>query len=83
MTREQVLLIIEEEQLKNYNIGEERYGKENEVGIRKENGFWKVYATDERASIVMGSESIFENESDAWENFVKRLRADKVLRGIS
>lgn len=79
MTKEQALEIITNEQLTNYNMGEGRYYRENEVGICKEDGLWKVYATDERASIVTGSESIFENENAAWDNFVKRLRADKVL----
>ena len=79
MTKEQALRIIENELLKNYSIGEERYHRENEVGICIEKGLWRVYATDERASIVTGSESIFENESAAWDNFIERLRADKVL----
>lgn len=79
MTKEQALIIIKNEQLKNYNMGEGRSHRENEVGIHRENGLWKVYATDERASIISGSESTFETESVAWDNFVKRLRADKVL----
>lgn len=79
MTREQVISIIEKEQLRNFNMDEERYNKENEVSICRENGFWKVYATDERASPIIGSEIVFDNESDAWENFLKRLRADKIL----
>jgi len=77
MTKEQALRIIENEQLKNYSLGEERYHRENELGICKEKGLWKVYATDERASIVTGSEVVFENESDAFDNFIKRLRAAK------
>ena len=79
MTKEQALRIIDNEQLKNYNMGEERYHRENEVGICKKKGLWEVYATDERASVVTGSESVFESESAAWENFIERLRADKML----
>ncbi len=79
MTKEQALRIIANEQLKNYNMGEGRYHRENEVGICREKGFWKVYATDERASIVTGSESVYEDENAAWDNFIERLRADKVL----
>ena len=79
MNKEQALRIIANEQLKNYNMGEERYHRENEVGICREKGLWKVYATDERASIVTGSESVFTNENAAWDNFIERLRADKVL----
>jgi hypothetical protein len=56
---------------------EVRPHRENEVGICEEKGLWKVYATDERASIFTGSEVIFENESDALDNFIKRLRAAK------
>lgn len=79
MTKEQALRIIKNEQLKNYNMGDGRLYRENEVGICKKQGLWIVYATDERASIVTGSESLFESESAAWENFIERLRADKVL----
>ena len=82
MTKEQALKIIEKEQLKHYNADEGRHHKENEVGICREKGGWKVYVTDERASIITGSESVFENENAAWENFVKRLRADKMLREL-
>lgn len=82
MTKEQALSIIQNEQLKNYNIEEERNNQENEVGICEEKGLWKIYATDERASIITGSESIFKNESAAWDNFIERLRADKVLREL-
>jgi uncharacterized protein YaiE (UPF0345 family) len=81
MTKEEAIKIIKKEQLKNYNIYGKQYN-ENEVGICQENGYWIVYATDERASIVTGSKKIFNNESDAWENFIKRLKADKVLREI-
>lgn len=79
MTKEQAFRIIANEQLKNYNMGEGRYHRENEVGICREKGLWKVYATDERASIVTGSESVYEDENAAWDNFIERLRADKVL----
>lgn len=79
MTKEQALGIINKENLRHYNINEERYNKADEIGICQKNGHWIVYATDERASIVTGSEAAFKNESDAWDNFVMRLRADKEL----
>ncbi len=79
MTKEQALEIIDNEDLQHFNIGEDRYFYENEVCIYKQNGYWRVFTTDERASIVTGSERLFEEESDAWESFIKRLRADKVL----
>ncbi|GKX30766.1 hypothetical protein SH1V18_32460 [Vallitalea longa] len=80
MTREDVIRIIKDENLDNYNLNEDRYNRENEVGIRSENGYWTVYATDERASKVTGSEKKFEHEEQALDNFIKRLRASKVLR---
>lgn len=80
MTREDVLKIIKEEQLVGYNLFEDRYHNENELVIMKNEGCWIVYATDERASKVTGSEKIFYNEAEALENLVKRLRADKRLR---
>lgn len=82
MTREEAIRIIIEEKLKNYNLNKDRNNKENEVVIKSENDAWIVYATDERASIVTGSKKIFENEDQALENLIKRLRADKVLREL-
>lgn len=80
MTRNDVLKIIKEEDLHYYNFYENRYNKEDEVGIKSENGYWVVYATDERASAVTGSEKRFDDEEKALENFVKRLRASEFLR---
>lgn len=80
MTRNDVLKIIKEEDLRDYNFYENRFNKENEVGIKLENGYWIVYATDERASTVTGSEKRFDDEEKALENFVKRLRASDFLR---
>ena len=51
MTKEQVILMFEEEQIKNLIIGEELYNKENGMGICNDNGCWKVYSTDERICI--------------------------------
>lgn len=80
MTKEDIIKIIKKENLKHYNMNEDRYNKVDEVGIQKKNGLWIVYATDERASTVTGSETIFENESDALENFIKRLRIINKLK---
>ncbi len=82
MTREEAIKCIEKEELIGYNFFEERYNKENEVVIKEDNGVWIVYATDERASKVTGSEKIFETEKEALENLIKRLRADKILREL-
>lgn len=82
MTREEAIKIITEEGLENYNLNENRYNRENEVVIKYESDTWIVYATDERASTVTGSRKIFASEEEAWDNLIKRLRADKVLREL-
>ncbi|MEH7388037.1 Imm59 family immunity protein [Bacillus sp. JJ1521] len=71
--------IIREEDLTRYNWFDEHPLRENEVGISIDNDQWVVYVTDERASIVTGSITKFNNESDALDNFIKRLRTDKIL----
>lgn len=82
MIREEAIKIITEEGLENYNLNENRYNRENEVAIKCEFDTWVVYATDERASTVTGSRKIFASEGEAWDNLIKRLRADKVLREL-
>lgn len=79
MTREEAIHIIKEEGLKDYNLNEIRYNRENELVIKQENDTWIVYATDERASKVTGSEKSFMNEYEAWDNFIKRLRSSKII----
>jgi hypothetical protein len=51
-------------------------------GIRNDNEGWTVYATDERASTVTGSEKLFDDEEQALDHFIKRLRASKILREL-
>lgn len=53
--------------------------RENEIGIKLDSDQWVVYVTDERASVVTGSIYKFDNESDALDNFIKRLRTEKIL----
>ena len=80
MTNEEVNKIIKDEGLRHFNLYNEHSLKENEAGIRKSNNNqWEVYVTDERASIVQGSITEFNNESDALNNFIKRLRTEKIL----
>ncbi|RUS48585.1 Imm59 family immunity protein [Cohnella sp. AR92] len=79
MTREEAIRLIQEEGLRNYNLNEKRYHREYEVGMIEIEGSWTVYATDERASVVTGSEVVFDNEHEAWDNLIKRLRAAKSL----
>lgn len=75
MTRDAVNTIITEEELVGYNFFESRPNAENEIVIKNVSDQWMVYATDERASKVTGSEKLFDNEAEALENFIKRLRA--------
>ena len=53
---------------------------ENEIVIVNDSKQWIVYVTDERASKITGSEKMFDNEIDALDNFLKRLRALNILR---
>ena len=80
MTRECIKKIIDEAGLSGYNFFESRVNAENEIVIVNDSEKWIVYATDERASKMTGSEKIFDNEAEALENFVKRLRALNVLK---
>ncbi|MEK5521409.1 Imm59 family immunity protein [Heyndrickxia sp. FSL W8-0423] len=79
MTKQEAKEIIRKEMLKRYNWFDEHPLRENEVGIRVDDDYWVVYVTDERASIVRGSITKFSNESDALDNFIKRLQTDKIL----
>lgn len=80
MTRELALRIIEEESLDDFNIFNEQKNRENEIVIIKKNDKWITYATDERANFVIGSEGVFDSESQAWDDFIERLRAGKRLK---
>jgi len=79
MTRLEAKKIIENEMLKRYNWFDEHPLRENEVGIRVDGDQWVVFVTDEMASVVTGSITIFKNKSEALENFIKRLRIEKIL----
>ena len=80
MTRDIAKKIINEEGLVGYNFFDSRVNEENEIVIANESNQWVVFATNERASKVTGSEKVFDNEADALGNFIKRLRALNVLR---
>ena len=82
MNIKEAIKIIHEEKLKDYNINEERDNRENEVVLRHENDKWIVYATDERASKITNSQDIYLDEEEALDDFIDRLRADKILREI-
>ena len=80
MTRDDIKKIIKEEGLRGYNFFEDRMDMENEIVIVNDSNQWIVYVTDERASKITGSEKMFDNEIDALDNFLKRLRAVNILR---
>lgn len=80
MTRDDVKNIILEENLAGYNFFENRDNAENEIVIVNNMQQWLVYATDERASKITGSEKKFDSEEEALENFVKRLKALNIIK---
>lgn len=80
MTRDYIKKIIDKECLIGYNFFENRANAENEIVIMKESSQWIVYVTDERASKMSGSEKRFDNEVEALNNFLTRLRALNYLR---
>ena len=75
MKREEVKKIIENEYFISYSLFEDRRDVSDEMVIKKIADQWIVYATDERASKISGGERIFDNEEDALDHFIKRLRA--------
>ena len=70
--------IIKEENLKGANICNTTSLKPDEVVITQEDGKWKVYNTDERASLI-GVVSCFDSEAEACKDFIKKLRLRKRL----
>ena len=82
MNIKEAIKIIHEEKLQDYNMNEERDNKENEVVLRHENDKWIVYVTDERASKITNSQDTYSDEEEALDDFIDRLRADKILREL-
>lgn len=72
---------IKTEKLEGFNWFN-NYGKisPNEVGIREKDNKWIVYTSDEIANPI--SEKTFDSESDALENFIKRLKAQKKFNDL-
>lgn len=81
MTKETVLKIINEENFSHYNFFNEHDIFPEEVVITKEKNEWVVYTTDERTAIH-GTKKRFSSESEALENFIKRLQAGKTYREL-
>lgn len=69
--------IIEKEELNRVNWFHDSVLKENQVGIRNFNDLWIVYVTDERANIIDGSETEFQNIEEALESFINKARYGK------
>lgn len=82
MERKRAIEIIQKEELINFNMFENRDNKENEVVILEQAGKWTVYVTDERAGKIINSVDEYTTENEALDDFIDRLRADKVLREI-
>lgn len=69
--------IIDKEELNRVNWFDDSVLKENQVGIRNFNDLWIVYITDERANIMDGSETEFQNIEDALESLINKARYGK------
>lgn len=82
MNIKEAIRIIHEEKLQDYNMNEVRDNRENEVVLRNENDKWIVYVTDERASKITNSQDTYADEEEALDDFIDRLRADKILREL-
>lgn len=82
MNIKEAIRIIHEEKLQDYNMNKVRDNRENEVVLRHENDKWIVYVTDERASKITNSQDTYADEEDALDDFIDRLRADKILREL-
>ena len=80
MKRKEAERIINAEKLIAYNFFENRNDAEDEMVIKKTSCKWSVYATDERASKITSGETIYDNEEEALDNFIRRLRALNKVR---
>ncbi|MCQ2480295.1 MAG: Imm59 family immunity protein [Clostridia bacterium] len=75
MKKAEAKKIIKNEHLISYSFFESRNDASDEMVIKKLSGKYIVYATNERASKISDGEKIFDNEEDALDNFIRRLRA--------
>ncbi|SBV99479.1 conserved hypothetical protein [uncultured Eubacteriales bacterium] len=77
MTEREAIQIIKDEDLKNYNWFDNHEVQPNEVEITKRENVWIVATADERKTRI--STISYKSESEALNDFIERLRADKVL----
>ncbi|WP_044338672.1 Imm59 family immunity protein [Rossellomorea aquimaris] len=82
MNIKEAIRIIHDEKLQDYNMNVLRNNRVNEVVLRHENDKWIVYVTDERASKITNSQETYADEEEALDDFIDRLRADKILREL-
>ncbi len=80
MNRNDAKLIIESEGLKHYNLYDNHGIYPNEVSISMKNDKLVVFTSDERKCKI--SEIEYDNENDALNDFIERLRADKILNSL-
>lgn len=78
MTKIEALSIIREESLEFYNWFDSENISASKVCIDSISGKWTVFTTDERINKI--TELTFDDESDALEEFMKRLRASNRRR---
>lgn len=83
MKRKDVERIISTEQLISYSFFEDREDASDEMVIKKTFGKWMVYATDERAGKIISGERICDNEEEALDIFIRRLRALNKVRNCT
>lgn len=77
MTEREAIQIIKDEDLKNYNWFDNHEVQPNEVEITKRENVWIVATADERKTRI--STISYKSENEALNDFIERLRADKVL----
>jgi len=79
MTKNECKNIIKNEGLNNYNWFDEHEFRSEEVCIRKVKNKTVVFTLSERCCPVSESIMEFDDESLALQEFIKRLRADRVI----
>lgn len=82
MKRKEAEQIIKAEHLVSYHFPDDRADSPDEMVIRESSGQWVVYATNERAAKITGGEAVYENEEEALDHFIRRLRALNRVRNL-
>lgn len=78
MHRDEALEIINNENHRNYVWFQKPENVVDCVAIYTDHGSWIVVNTDERA--VLGAIRQFDNEADALDLFIRRLRLSKLIQ---